>query len=231
MADHPSGRRRSLWLGAPLPPPAGSAGRPCAPSFCRSCWRRCCWCWTFPFSPPGALARHPRAVRLRPRGGHCPVQPPAGGHAPVTVLHRPRRGLVRLVQCGGGRPVLAPRRADCGLSGRRGPLAILASPTFGGTSPELVVVSSDPDIAAVELDYLVKSAIIDTVVYVHVEMAVRSRWRIRAFTSLWRTPIPASFMRRLPPFSASGTMTRTESCSTSLPIPPAGWNTRSSTPI
>ena len=108
------------------------------------------------------------------------------------------------------------------------PLAILASPTFGGTSPELVVVSSDPDIAAVELDYLVKSAIIDTVVYVHVEMA---RWRIRAFTSLWRTPIPASFMRRLPPFSASGTMTRTESCSTSLPIPPAGWNTRSSTPI
>ena len=56
------------------------------------------------------------------------------------------------------------------------PLAILASPTFGGTSP-------------------------------------------------------ASFMRRLPPFSASGTMTRTVSCSTSLPIPPAGWNTRSSTPI
>ena len=51
------------------------------------------------------------------------------------------------------------------------PLAILASPTFGGTSPELVVVSSDPDIAAVELNYLVKSAIIDTVVYVHVEMA------------------------------------------------------------
>ncbi|MFQ7450730.1 MAG: DUF5044 domain-containing protein [Flavonifractor plautii] len=33
------------------------------------------------------------------------------------------------------------------------------------------MVSSDPDIAAVELDYLVKSAIIDTVVYVHVEMA------------------------------------------------------------
>ena len=31
------------------------------------------------------------------------------------------------------------------------PLAILASPTFGGTSPELVVVSSDPDIAAVEM--------------------------------------------------------------------------------
>ena len=32
-------------------------------------------------------------------------------------------------------------------------------------------VERDPDIAAVELDYLVKSAIIDTVVYVHVEMA------------------------------------------------------------
>ena len=111
------------------------------------------------------------------------------------------------------------------------PLAILASPTFGGTSPELVVVSSDPDIAAVELDYLVKSAIIDTVVTFTWRWPVRSRWRIRAFTSLWRTPIPASFMRRLPPFSASGTMTRTESCSTSLPIPPAGWNTRSSTPI
>ena len=70
---------------------------------------------------PGRSGRHPRAVRLRPRGGHCPVQPPAGGHAPVTVLHRPRRGLVRLVQRGAGRPVLAPRRADRGLSGRRGP--------------------------------------------------------------------------------------------------------------
>ena len=38
------------------------------------------------------------------------------------------------------------------------PLAILASPAFGGRSQELVVVSSDPDI-------------VDTVVYVHVEMA------------------------------------------------------------
>ncbi len=33
------------------------------------------------------------------------------------------------------------------------------------------MVSSDPDIAAVEVDYLVKSAVIYTVVYVHVEIA------------------------------------------------------------
>ena len=81
---------------------------------------------------PGRSGRHPRAVRLRPRGGHCPVQPPAGGHAPVTVLHRPRRGLVRLVQCGGGRPVLAPRRADCG------PVSYTHLPTAScpGVSPE-----------------------------------------------------------------------------------------------
>ena len=173
-----------LWLTIPLeggglmarrprlPPPAGSAGRPCAPSFCRSCWRRCCWCWTFPFSLPGALWPPPKSGT-----------PPAPGRSlPGSAPSRracPRYGTTSSAT-GTGSPgavwrgtacVWRPGALTAACPDGEAPLAILASPTFGGTSPELVVVSSDPDIAAVELDYLVKSAIIDTVVYVHVEMA------------------------------------------------------------
>ena len=60
-----------------------------------------------------------------------------------------------------------------------------------------MVVSSDPDIAAVELDYLVKSAIIDTVVYVHVEMARQEPLEDSCFYFSLEDAYSASFMRRL----------------------------------
>ncbi len=153
MADHPSGRRRSLWLG-----PTNPARRKRRTAVCAVLLplllAALLLVLDFPFlTAQGALAATKSGTPSAP-GGHCPVQPPAGGHAPVTVLHRPRRGLVRLVQRGAGRPVLAPGALTAACPDGEAPLAILASPAFGGRGQELTVVSGGPDVVAVEVDYL-----------------------------------------------------------------------------
>lgn len=90
------------------------------------------------------------------------------------------------------------------------------------------MVSGGPDVAAVEVDYLSGFDL-----PLRLKTARREAPEDQCFFFTLEDPTMAS--PYMPPPSAwlpaSGAMTRTESCSTSLPIPPAGWNTRSSTPI
>jgi len=107
------------------------------------------------------------------------------------------------------------------------PLAILASPAFGGRGQELTVVSGGPDVVAVEVDYLSGFDLPP-----RLKTARREAPEDQCFFFTLKDPYHGLPLNASP--SACFRVRcydATESCSTSLPIPPAGWNTRSSTPI